>query len=179
MNNTKPLNTIPVGGIFKIGEVEFIKFSEDNGRATIVCKDILFNLQFGANNDFSKSYILKKLTAEILPIIESAVGSENVIEFETDLMSLDGSSKHGIVKSKISLPTFDFYRKNRAIFEKHKIDEWWWLATPDSTSEYNNDRWIVCVAPSGIIFSGIYCGSRDGVRPFCILNSNIFVSCDK
>ena len=105
MNNPKELNKIPLGETFKIGDVEFIKFSEDNGRATVVCKDILFNSQFGANNDFSKSHILEKLTAEILPQIEAAVGSENVFEFETDLMSLDGSSKHGIVKSKISLPS--------------------------------------------------------------------------
>lgn len=179
MNNTKPLNTIPVGGTFKIGDVEFIKFSEDNDMATVVCKDILFNSQFGANNDFSKSHILEKLTAEILPQIEAAVGSENVIEFETDLMSLDGSSKHGIVKSKISLPTFDFYRKNRDIFENNKIDEWWWLATPDSTSEYNDDRWCVCVAPSGIIDNYNYFGNNLGVRPILNFVSSISVSCDK
>lgn len=177
MSNTKILNTIPTGEIFKIGSFEFIKFTEQNGVVTAVSKNILFDLRFGADNNFSNSNILKKLTVEILPEIETIVGAENVVEFETDLLSLDGSSKHGTVKSKISLPTFDFYRRNRAIFETHKVDSWWWLSTPDSTSEYNNDNWGVCVAPSGIIYYGGY-RINIGVRPILTFVSSISVSCD-
>lgn len=173
---TKKLTEIPVGELFKIGRFEFIKFADEKGKATAVSKDSLFNSRFGKNNNFSKSEVLKKLTDEILPEIEKEIGSENVLEFETDLLSLDGSAKHGVMKSKIGLPTFDFYRKHRAIFGKYKLDKWWWLATPESTSEYNNDDWVVCVAPSG---NFNYCNYRRGVRPFCIFDSNIFVSCEK
>lgn len=179
MNNTKILNTVPTGETFKIADMEFIKISDENGITAAVCKDIVFNSNFGINNNLATSEILERLTAEILPKIEAAVGAENVLEFETDLLSLDGSGKHGILKSKISIPTFDFYRRNRATFQKYKLDEWWWLATPDSTSEYNNDSWCVCVAPSGRISNFYYYDYDDGVRPFFNFVSSISVSFDE
>ena len=161
--------------IFKIGKYEFIKFVGDNGNIIGVLKDSLVDIRFGNTNDFSKSDILAKLNDEFLPEIEKIVGAENVLEFETDLTSLDGSKKHGTMKSKVSLPTFDFYRNNRATFAKYNLDDWWWLATPYTTSEYVDDLWVSCVSPRGLIDYFNY-GSCRGVRPFCILNSNIFVS---
>lgn len=179
MSNTKTLKEIPVGEIFKIGKLEFIKFSDENGVTTAVSKDVVFNSSFGDNNDFSQSDILKKLTEKIFPTIEKAIGAENVLEHEIDLLSLDGSAKHGVLRSKISIPTFDFYRKNRAVFEIYKLDGWWWLSTPDSTSEYYNDHLCVCVSPSGDInninSSNCYCG----VRPLLCFVSSIFVSYDE
>lgn len=179
MSNTKILNTIPVGEIFKIGDTEFIKFSDENGVTTAVCKDIVFNSTFGNNNNFAESNIIKRLTKEFLPEIESIIGAENVLEFETDLLSLDGSDKHGVMKSKISIPTFDFYRRNRSVFEKHKLNKWWWLATPDSTDEYYNDNWCVCVSPDGFIHLNYLYYNHYGVRPFCIFVSSISVSYNK
>ena len=119
---------------------------------------------------------MQELEEGILPEIEAFIGAENVLEFETDLLSLDGSAKHGVVKSKVSIPTFDFYRKNRAVFEKYKLDEWWWLATPESAQPHFSPNWILCVAPDGYISYYDYGVSYGGVRPFCILKSNIFVS---
>ena len=164
---------------FKIGRFEFIKFDMSDGAVAAVFKDCPFKSRFGDNNDLSKSDILKKLTSEILPEIEEIVGAENVLEFETDLLSLDGSKKHGVITSKISLPTFDFYRSNRETFEKYKLDEWWWLATPDSTSEYYNDKWCVCVAPSGCINVNYYGSNFFGVRPVLRFVSSISVSCEE
>lgn len=164
---------------FKIGRFEFIKFAMPDGAVAAVFKDCSFESRFGDNNNLKESSILKKLTSEILPEIEEIVGAENVLEFETDLLSLDGSKKHGVMTSKISLPTFDFYRTNRETFEKYKLDDWWWLATPDSTSEYYNDKWCVCVAPSGDIDNYYYCYDFFGVRPVLRFVSSISVSCDE
>ena len=175
----KMLSEIPVGGTFKVGQFEFIKFADENGVVTAVSRGCLYNSAFGDNNNLANSDIFKKLTDEILPKIEEHIGAENVLEFETDLLSLDGSSKHGSVRSKISIPTLDFYRQNRAIFEKHKPDQWWWLATPDSTSEYTNDNWCVCVAPSGYVYDINCCFNGCGVRPVLNFVSSIFVSCDE
>lgn len=161
--------------LFRIGKYEFIKFSDENGNIIGVLKDSLGDMRFGDNNDFSKSDILKNLNEEFLPEIENIVGAENVLEFETDLISLDGSRKHGTMRSKVSLPTFDFYRKNRAMFAKYKLDDWWWLATPDTTSEYVNDDWVVCVSPLGVI-SIINDYDSVGVRPFLTFVSTIFDS---
>ena len=133
-------------------------------------------MRFGDNNDFSKSDILKKLNEEFLPEIENIVGAENVLEFESDLTSLDGSKKHGTIKSKVSLPTFDFYRNNRATFAKYKLGGWWWLATPHTTSEYVDDWWVSCVSPRGCIISNGYGYYINGVRPFLTFVSTIFDS---
>ena len=124
-------------------------------------------------NDFSKSSLLKYLKENILPKIEAAVGAENVLEFETDLCSLDGHRKYGVMKSKIGLPTFDFYRENREAFDKHHLNDWWWLSTPNGEKYY-----VVSVAPSGVVS---YCDSfgryiNIGVRPFLLFSSSIFVS---
>ena len=162
--------------IFKIGKYEFIKFEDENGNVIGVLKKCLYNMPFGDNNDFAKSDILKRLNKEFLPEIESIMGAENILEFETDLISLDGSKKHGVMRSNISIPTFDFYRKNRAIFAKYPLDGWWWLATPDSTSEYFNDNWCVCVSPRGSICNNDYFNDCIGVRPFLIFSSSIFES---
>lgn len=161
--------------LFKIGEYEFIKFVDDKGNIIGVLKDSLGDMRFGDSNDFSKSDILAKLNKEFLPEIEKIVGSENVIEFETDLTSLDGSKKHGTMKSKVSLSTFDFYRNNRATFAKYNLDDWWWLATPHTTSEYSNDWWVSCVSPPGDGSDG-NCSSSSGVRPFLTFVSSIFDS---
>ena len=162
--------------LFKIGEYEFIKFVDDKGNIIGVLKDSLGDMRFGDSNDFSKSDILAKLNKEFLPEIEKIVGSENVIEFETDLTSLDGSKKRGTMKSKVSLPTFDFYRNNRATFAKYNLDDWWWLATPHTTSEYANDWWISCVSPRGYFDCYYYCDDYGGVRPFLTFVSSIFDS---
>ena len=162
--------------LFRIGKYEFIKFTDDNGNVIGVLKNSLGDMKFGDNNDFSKSNILKKLNEEFLPEIESVIGIENVLEFETDLTSLDGSKKYGTMKSKVSLPTFDFYRNNRSTFAKYNLDDWWWLATPHTTSEFVNDVWVNCVSPGGSVYDYISGCGDFGVRPFLTFVSTIFDS---
>ena len=168
-----------IGETFKIGKYEFIRFKEMQGGVAVVCKDCLCKSSFGNDNNLATSNILKLLVKEILPEIEDAVGAENVLEFETDLLSLDGSEKHGKLTSKISLPTLDFYRHNGKIFDRYKPDKTWWLATPESTTEHSNDVWILCVSPSGNVYCDFYYDDGVGVRPFLILSSSIFKSCEE
>lgn len=164
--------------IFKIGKYEFIKFADENGNIIGVLKECLEDKKFGSSNDFSKSDILTMLNEKFLPEIEEIVGAKNILEFETDLTSLDGSKKHGAIRSKVSLPTFDFYRTHRALFAKYNLDKWWWLSTPHTTREFANDWWVCCVSPLGYI--NYYNYDVDvGVRPILIFKSSIFNSLDK
>lgn len=173
----KKLSEIAIGETFKIADMEFIKFTEENGVAQIVAKNILFNAKFDdGSNNFSKSSLLKKLNKEVLQKVENAVGSDNVVEFETDLTSLDGLDDYGVMKSKISLPTFDFYRKHVKIFDKYNPGKWWWLSTPDSTPTHGTHCAVRCVDGVGAL-DGSGCSHDCGVRPFLTLKSNIFVSC--
>lgn len=164
--------TFPVAGI------EFIKFSEENGVAVAVAKNCIFDSVFGKNNNFGESDILEKLNTKILPKLESAVGAENIKEFNLDLTSLDGLDTYGSIKTKIAIPTLDFYRKNVRLFDKYKLDSWWWLSTPDTTPEHYNNIWSLCVSPGGHVNYDIYY-YYGGVRPFLFFDSSISVSCEE
>lgn len=180
MTKQKTLSEIAIGEVFKVADFEFIKFADNDGYTVAVAKDSLFNMRFGDNNNFAESAVKRKLETEILPKLEVAIGAENIVEHEVDLLSLDGDDSYGKIKTKISLPTFDFYRNNVKLFDKYKIDKWWWLATPDTTPTHYNDYWTVCVSPRGSIddYDG-YDNNCYGVRPFLIFVSSISVSCEE
>ncbi len=178
MKTTKALSEIANGELFEIAGIEFIKFANENGQTIAVAKDTVFNSRFGDNNNFATSDVKRKLEEQMLCKLEKAVGAENIIEHEVDLLSLDGDDKWGKVMCKISIPTFDFYRANVKTFDKYNPDQWWWLATPDTTSTHYDDEWVSCVAPRGDINGNGY-GNFLGVRPFLIFSSSIFVSCEE
>ena len=90
MKTTMKLSEIKRGNTFSIAGMEFIKFDDKNGQTIAVNKDILFRSAFGKDNNFAQSEILKKLENNILPNISAEIGEENICEFETDLVSLDG-----------------------------------------------------------------------------------------
>jgi len=166
---------INAGKTFPIAGMEFIKIKDTDKGCYVLSKEIVFNSSYGDNNNFAESKILKRLNEEILPKIEKAIGAENVLEFKTDLTSLDGLKTYGDMTSKISLPTFDIYRENVKIFDEHKLDDWFWLATPDTTPEHYNASWALCVSPHGLIGSNNH-NNDYGVRPFLLFASDIFVS---
>ena len=164
-----------VGEIFEIAGMEFIKFPAVDGKVPVVMKDIAFRSDFGKNNDLRVSDVLKKMEKDILPKIVEAVGEENVCTVHTDLTTLCGLKTYGVMESKISLPTLDFYRANVEIFDKYPASDWWWLATPDSCKPHDDPLWTLCVSPSGGIGDGYFSSSR-GVRPFLLFESSIFES---
>ena len=178
MKTTKTLAEIKCGELFEVADIEFIKFADENGQTIAVAKDTLFNSRFGDNNNFATSDVKRKLEEKVLPKLEQAIGAENIIEHEVDLLSLDGDDKWGKVMCRISISTFDFYRAKVKVFDKYNPDQWWWLATPDTTSAHYNDDWVRCVEPRGdIYYDG--CSNGRGVRPFLIFSSSIFVSCEE
>ena len=172
------LSELENGKTFIVGGVEFIKFCDKDGQTIAMGKDILFNSRFGDNNNLTESTVLEKLQTEFLPKIIEAVGEENICEFETDLTTLDGLKPYEPLKSKISLPTLDFYRANVEIFDKYKVDDWWWLATPESAKPHWDPDFILCVAPSGIFNDDNFSSRYYGVRPFLHFVSSISVSCE-
>ena len=131
--------------------------------------------KFGENNNFSGSTvdgICEKFADELAKLI----GSVALIEHEVDLTADDGLKDYGTVNRRVSLLTAQQYREHVYTLDKHKLDAWWWLATPFSTKAHGIEYAVKSVAPSGCV--GISsCGiGSNGVRPFCILKSTIFVS---
>lgn len=163
------------GETFQLAGIDFIKFPDKDGFTPIVARDILFKSDFGKDNDFRNSKVLKKLEKEILPKIIAAVGEENLCPVETDLTTLDGLKTYGAMESMISIPTMDFYRENVEIFDKYNPGAWWWLATPESAKPHWDSPWILCVSPAGRVYDYFY-HFVSGVRPILILKSSIFES---
>ena len=178
VKNTAILPADKAGETFKVGEYEFIKFPDADGKTPVVMKGIAFRSSFGDNNDLRSSAVLARLQQEILPKIIEVVGEENVLTFKTDLTTLDGLKPYEDLESKISLPNFDFYRAHVDIFDKHNPSTWWWLATPESAQPHYDPTWIACVSPSGGIDFNLF-NSDFGVRPFLIFNSSIFESSEE
>lgn len=173
-----PVNRFPGvkdGETFKIGDIEFIKFPDMGGVTPVVTRNILFTSEYGENNHLEESTVLKRLESEFLPQIKAAIGEDKLCTIRTDLTTLDGLKPYADMESLVSLPTFDFYRANVTIFDQYPVDNWWWTATPESAKPHDNPRWIVCVAPSGLIYRDGFSIDR-GVRPFLLFESSIFAS---
>ena len=168
-----PFHGVKDGDTFTIAGMEFIKFQSMDGGTPIVAKNYLFSSKFGVNNDLRQSPILTKLETEVLPKIAEVIGEENICTIKTDLTTLDGLKPYGTLESKISLPTLDFYRAHVDIFDRYKVDRYFWLATPESAQPHDAPNWVVCVSPSGYVgYNG--CNFGYGVRPILILKSTIF-----
>lgn len=178
MSKNVILSEIKKGKTFKIGDMEFIKFFDENGETVAVLKDLLFFSRFGNNNDLRNSDILKRLNEEFLPKLAETIGEENICTIKTDLTTFDGLKPYGTMESKVSLPTLDFYRANVAIFDEYKVDDWWWLATAESAQPHSAPDWILCVAPSGCVYLVSSYSDSYGVRPFLRFVSSISVSCE-
>jgi hypothetical protein len=180
VKNTVLFPDVKDGGTFTVAGMDFIKFPDVDGKTPVVMKDIAFYSRFGDNNDLRSSDVMREMEEKILPQIIEAVGEDNVLTFRTDLTALDGLKPYGMMESRISLPTFDFYRANVEIFDKYKLNNWWWLATPESAQPHDAPNWVLCVSPSGCIYYYYYFNYRDGgVRPFLIFNSSIFESSEE
>jgi hypothetical protein len=169
------LSDISVGKTFKIGQYDFIVLEHIEEGTVVILKNLLFDdKEFGKNNNYENSYV-DDLCNDFGAEIGEIIGEDNLIEHTVDLTSDDGLKDYGSIKRKMSLITCNQYRKYVEILDKHKIDAWWWLSTAYSTPTHENNNWIKCVSPSGSVNYHGYCNVI-GVRPFCILKSNILVS---
>ena len=170
------LSNVAVKDTFKIGKHEFVVLEHSGDTTAVILKELLIkSKEFGKNNNYNGSYVdgeCNKFADEIAALI----GKENLVEHTVDLTSDDGLKDYGKIRRRVSILTADLYRRYVEVLDAHKIDKWWWLATAYSTPGHNHTSWVKCVAPSGSIFGSGNCCNGFGVRPFCILKSNIFVS---
>ena len=125
------------------------------------------------SNNWIESDLRKELNDSFLKKITEELGEDAVVEFDRDLLSLDGQTEYGHCEDKISLLTVDEYRKYRKLLPNTK--NWWWLITPWSTPVNDYNSTLTVVSPSGYVDSDGYGGGL-GVRPVCIFSSSIFES---
>lgn len=125
------------------------------------------------SNNWITSKLRNELNARFLKKITDELGKDAVIEFDRDLLSMDGQTEYGHCKDKISFLTVDEYRKYRKLLPN--MDKWWWLLTPWSTPVNDFSTTLTVVSSSGNFGYGSYYGVN-GVRPVCIFSSSIFES---
>lgn len=132
--------------------------------------------EFGKTNNYTDSYIRKNLNeGDLAKELKEKFG-DKLVPIETDLLSLDGLDDYGKVGGDIlAIPTMDLYRECRKKIPK--LDKAWWLSTPDSTPSGSGSGCVQYVGSDGDVGCSWYDNSG-AVRPFFILKSSIFVSCD-
>lgn len=123
------------------------------------------------SNNWISSKLREELNTKFLKKIVDELGEDAVIEFDRDLLSLDGQTEYGHCKDKISLLTVDEYRKYRKLLPN--MPKWWWLITPWSTPVNDYNSTLTVVSPAGSVY-GNSCYYSCGVRPVCIFSSSIF-----
>lgn len=176
-SNKVELSKLPVGDVFKIDEHDFIVLEQMDGQTAVISKgfmaeDVVFDSD---TRDYNKSSLKVLIESEIQPIIEAAVGAENLVEHEVDLTSVDMQNEFGSCTCKVRPITFDEARKYNPLLVNKDLNGWWWTCTPWSTKERGWEYSLAVVSSSGDF--DFNCSLNYlGVRPFCILKSNIFVS---
>lgn len=123
------------------------------------------------SNNWIESDLRKELNDSFLKKITEELGEDAVVEFDRDLLSLDGQTEYGHCEDKISLLTVDEYRKYRKLLPN--TNDWWWLITPWSTPANGYISTLAVVSPSGNFLLNSFSCSL-GVRPVCIFSSSIF-----
>lgn len=126
-------------------------------------------------NDFAASDIRAYLNGEFLRRLIKAGAPEEMFEyFHINLTAEDGLKNYGFDRVRIGLITCEEYR----LFREHipaLPNDWWWTATPDSP--INPFTHYVCYVNSGGALNYYYaCNGNIGVRPLCVLKSEILKS---
>ena len=172
------LQHLSQGDVFNtsFGEMIVLEHKDDMGTLVITKNLLKENVRFDTTEpDFANSEIKEILDKEILPLFEKEFGSENIVEHEVSRITVDMKKRYEPCLCKVRLLEFDEARAFNDYLVNKELDDWYWTMTPWSTEERDWPKSTAVVSPSGRIDYGS-CGRSCGVRPVCILKSNIFVS---
>lgn len=175
--NKVMLKDIPIGGKFATGIGRFIVL-EQKEDSTVVITEGLYreNVKFDDDcTEYRKSLLRELCEGEILNEFSDEFGEENICTNEAGLVTVDGQEVFGKLLTKVRPLTFDEAREYNDLLVNKDLPDWYWTCTSWSTKERGWKYSVAVVSPSGSIVD-YDCDICYGVRPFCILKSNIFVS---
>lgn len=175
--NKVMLKDIQAGEKFDTGIGRFIVL-EQKEDCTVIITEGLYrkNEEFDDDcTDYKKSSLRELCDGEILNEFVAEFGEDNICENEAGLVTVDGQEVFGKLLTKVRPVTFDEGRKYNELLVNKELPDWYWTCTSWSTAERDWPYSVAVVSPSGDFYD-ISCNCSFGVRPFCILKSNIFVS---
>ena len=170
------LSTLKRGDVFQTTGKRKYKVLEQHVDTTKIISLGLVkeDVKFGDSTDYNKSNVKKLCDTEILKDFEEEFGAENIEKHTVDIITTDGQ-KVGNTECKIRPITFDEAREYTDITPNKELNDWYWTLSPWSTEDRGWTSRGSVVSPSGYVHYGS-CYIGYGVRPACILKSNIFVS---
>lgn len=170
------LSDLKAGDVFETSFGEMIVLDNFEEKTLVITKGFVSDgRKFDEESpNFAESDISEYLSGEVLEMFENEFGAENIDEHITDVFSVD-MQKYDSYMGKIRLLTFDEARKYNELIVNEELPRWWWTMTPWSTEKRGWKYGVSVVSPSGRIDFIAY-NRNGGVRPVCILKSNIFVS---
>lgn len=170
-------DSLQPGAVIEGKNNRYIVLCQMNGETMVISKDLMMkDVQFDqSSTDYPKSSLCKMIENDILPVFEADFGAENIVEHVVNLATVDMQNVYGTYMCKVRLLTFDEAREFNALLSDDTLPDWYWTCTPWSTEERGWSRFVAVVSPAGVINSFIY-NRHNGVRPICILKSNIFAS---
>lgn len=176
-SNKVKLESLKAGETFYIGENGYIVLKHHEGKTKVISRNFIAEDRKFADDtaDYKTSGLRKYIEVEIQPTIENEVGAENLVEHRVSLETVDGQDNYGELTCKVRPITFDEARQYNNLIVNNDLDDWWWTCTAWTSPNREYNRSIAVVLPSGN-FRYNYCYYSHGVRPVCILKSNIFVS---
>ena len=145
------------------------KIKENEQGTYYMLFDSIGHCVFGDNNNYAESSVRDKLlNSELVKQMKIEYG-DMLVPITTNLLSLDGLDDYGMVEGDLlAIPTIDLYRECRKNIPR--IDDWYWLATPNSPPSGRSSDYVHYVYSDGDVLCCWYDCDRD-VRPFCILQS--------
>lgn len=182
MSKTITLDRVPLGGIFTLDGVRFVRLDGDHEASLVLTeKELLENIPFEAedadredHNNYFGSFIDRSIEKWVRdnhkPIFDAT------IERPIDLTTMDGMTDYGcpIVVGRIL--TIDEYRKYRHLIPL--VDKSWWLATGWTTasSPYSSTYNAYYISTDGTVNNNHVYNPYFAARPAFYLKSSILVS---
>lgn len=166
-------NGIEVKAQFTIGGIAWTVIQTAESWVKCIASEIIEERAFDKQNrnDFASSDLRAYLNGEFLQKMIGAGAPEEMFEhFNIDLTADDGLKTYGGDRVRVGLITCDEYRLLRENIQH--VDGWWWTATADSPI----NPFVRSVNSYGTLNSYSAYGGSDGVRPLCVLKSEILVS---
>lgn len=157
-----------------IGGIDFTIIQTAESWVKCIASECIGGRTFDAQNrnDFAASDIRAFLNGEFLQKLIGTGAPEAMFEyFNIDLTADDGLKDYGGDRVRVGLITCDEYRLLRGNIPALP-DTWWWTATPDSPK----NSFVRFVFSDGALDGGDACIGHWGVRPLCVLKSEILKS---
>lgn len=171
------LSSLNPGEKIQLDKYKFVVLEQKDGQTVLISDGLMAeNKKFDSKTrDYNKSSLKEYIESKIQPTIENAVGVENLIEHVVDLTAVTGQNEFGECICKVRPLSFTEAVKYNDLLENSRLSDWYWTLTPWTKKSRGYDTICAVVSPSGFVSGDICIGNR-GVRPVCILKSNIYVS---